>query len=63
MIPTCCRYPAMAAKRHEFEGTAPANALVARVRELGEGLRAGAPGYLQPSAQEHLLEPPPTASK
>jgi hypothetical protein len=47
---------AMAAKRHEFEGTTPANELVARVRELGEGLRASAPGYLKPSAQGILLE-------
>jgi len=47
---------AMAAKRHEFEGSTPTNELVARVRELGEALRAGAPAYLQPSAQGHLLE-------
>jgi hypothetical protein len=46
----------MAAKRHEFEGSTPTNELVARVRELGEALRAGAPAYLQPSAQGHLLE-------
>ena len=58
MIPTYCRYPAMAAKRHEFEGTAPANALVARVRELGAALRSGAPAYLRPGAQGIMLETP-----
>ena len=47
---------AMSAKRHEFEGTSPANELVSRVRELGEALRTGAPAYLRPSAQGHLLE-------
>jgi hypothetical protein len=49
---------AMAAKRHEFEGTSPANELVSRVRELGEALRAGAPAYLRPSAQGIMLETP-----
>ncbi|MDX9792291.1 MAG: hypothetical protein RBU24_02205 [Kiritimatiellia bacterium] len=49
---------AMSAKRHEFEGTSPANELVSRVREVGEALRSAAPGYLQPSAQGHLLETP-----
>jgi hypothetical protein len=47
---------AMSAKRHEFEGTSPANELVSRVRQLGEALRASAPDYLRPSAQGHLLE-------
>jgi hypothetical protein len=54
---------AMSAKRHEFEGTVPANDLVARVRELEAALRAAAPGYLQPSAQGRILETPPTAWK
>lgn len=46
------------AKRHEFDGTSPANELVSRVRELGEALRASAPSYLRPSAQGILLEAP-----
>ncbi len=49
---------AMAAKRYAFAGTAPENELVARVRELGEGLRKAAPLYLRPSAQGLLLETP-----
>jgi len=49
---------AMSAKRHEFEGTSPANELVSRVRELGEALRTGAPAYLRPSAQGIMLETP-----
>ena len=41
---------AMAAKRHEFAGSAPDDDLVSRVREIGERLRASGPAYLQPSA-------------
>ena len=46
---------AIECKRHEFAGTMPENALVARCRELAAELRAQAPAYLKPSAQEWLL--------
>ena len=46
---------AIECKRHEFAGTMPGNTLVARCRELAAELRAYAPSYLQPSAQEWLL--------
>ncbi|MBI4028517.1 MAG: Eco57I restriction-modification methylase domain-containing protein [Verrucomicrobia bacterium] len=49
---------AIAAKRHEFAGSAPDNALVSRVRQIGKALRGNAPAYLQPSAQGFLLETP-----
>jgi hypothetical protein len=49
---------AMAAKRHEFTGTAPPDTLVSRVREIGDRLRHGAPTYLRPSAQGLLIETP-----
>jgi len=49
---------AMSAKRHEFAGTGPADGLVSRVREIGEGLRRDGPAYLQPSAQGLLLSGP-----
>jgi len=47
---------AMACKRAEFARTMPAAEVVARTRELGRTLREEAPTYLQPSAQELLLE-------
>lgn len=49
---------AMAAKRHEFARTPPPDTLVARVREIGDALRVGAPEYLRPGAQGLLLARP-----
>jgi hypothetical protein len=46
------------AKRAEFTNTPPPNALVARTREIAGQLRAQAPAYLHPSAQQILLETP-----
>jgi len=46
------------AKRTEFTNTPPPNALVARTREIAGQLRAQAPAYLHPSAQQILLETP-----
>jgi hypothetical protein len=48
----------MAAKRAEYANTPPSNALVARTREIADQLRADAPAYLHPSAQQILLETP-----
>ena len=49
---------AMAAKRHEFAGSTPANDFISRVREIGERLRTDGPSYLRPSAQGLLLAGP-----
>jgi hypothetical protein len=49
---------AIEAKRLEFAGDAPPNELAAYVRELIESLRAAAPRYLRPSAQQRLLDTP-----
>jgi hypothetical protein len=46
------------AKRAEFSNTPPPNPLVARTREIAQELRGHAPAYLQPSAQQLLLEAP-----
>jgi hypothetical protein len=46
---------ATAAKRLSFAGAAPANDLVAFVRDVSQKLTASAPAYLQPSAQLKLL--------
>ncbi len=46
------------AKRAEFSNQPPSNALVARTREISAELRNHAPAYLNPSAQQLLLETP-----
>jgi hypothetical protein len=46
------------AKRAEFSNQPPPNPLVARSREISAELRAHAPAYLHPSAQQILLETP-----
>ena len=43
------------AKRLSFAGSAPANDLVAFVRDVSQKLTASAPAYLRPSAQFKLL--------
>lgn len=46
------------AKRAEFANTTPQNEVVAHTRQAADQLRARAPAYLHPSAQQILLETP-----
>lgn len=48
----------MEAKRAEFTNQPPSNPLVARTRAIASELRADAPAYLHPGAQQMLLETP-----